>query len=114
MCTSLTTTCISLQAFAAFDKDNTSRIPVLEFRRVLDLFCLKLSDSQWKHIQPKLNITGDRVNYCLFLDNYTMSEQEVGIHSTLIGSKKIIDMCFTNALCSVGFNYQVVIQNKTL
>ncbi|KAL4233424.1 EF-hand calcium-binding domain-containing protein 6 [Mactra antiquata] len=64
------------RAFAAFDKDNSSRIPLPEFRRVLDLFCFKLTDSQWKYIVPKLNCTGDKVNYCLFLDGYTMSEQE--------------------------------------
>lgn len=64
------------RAFGAFDKDHSSRIPLADFRRVLDLFCFKLSDQQWKHIQPKLNITGDKVNYSLFLDSYTMSEQE--------------------------------------
>ncbi|XP_052809717.1 EF-hand calcium-binding domain-containing protein 6-like isoform X2 [Mya arenaria] len=64
------------RAFGAFDKDGCSRIPVSEFRRVVDLFCLKMSDAQWKHIVPKLTITGDKINYCMFLDSFTMSEQE--------------------------------------
>lgn len=64
------------RAFAAFDKDNTSRISLADFRRVLDLFCFKMTDAQWKFILPKLTVTGDKINYCLFLDSYTMSDQE--------------------------------------
>jgi len=67
----------SQQAFGAFDKDGSNRIPVADFRRVIDLFCFKLTDAQWKFISSKLHTSGDKVNYCLFLDNYTMSEQEV-------------------------------------
>ena len=68
------------QAFAAFDKDQTSRIPVADFRRVLDLFCFKMTDSQWKTILPKLQVIGDKVNYAMFLDSYTMTEQEVCVY----------------------------------
>ena len=69
---------ILLQAFGAFDKDHTSRISVQDFRRVLDLFCFKMTDSQWKSVLSKLQMIGDRVNYSMFLDSYTMTEQEVG------------------------------------
>ena len=72
------------QAFAAFDKDQTSRIPVPDFRRVLDLFCFKMTDSQWKSISPKLQMIGDKVNYAMFLDSYTMTEQEVGLLRNIV------------------------------
>ncbi|KAL3881564.1 hypothetical protein ACJMK2_027990 [Sinanodonta woodiana] len=64
------------RAFGAFDKSNTNQIPLMNFRRVLDLFCFKLSEAQWKHILSKLHVVGENVNYVLFLDTYTMSEQE--------------------------------------
>ena len=67
-----------MQAFGAFDKDQSSRISVQDFRRVLDLFCFKMTDSQWKSLLSKLQLIGDKVNYNMFLDSYTISEQEVG------------------------------------
>ena len=66
-----------MQAFGAFDKDQSSRISVQDFRRVLDLFCFKMTDSQWKALLSKLQLIGDKVNYNMFLDSYTISEQEV-------------------------------------
>ena len=69
-----------MQAFGAFDKDQSSRISVQDFRRVLDLFCFKMTDSQWKSLLSKLQLIGDKVNYNMFLDSYTISEQEVGAY----------------------------------
>ena len=66
-----------LQAFASFDKQQTNMVTLADFRRVIDIFVFKLTDAQWQYIKTKLQCVDKNVNYILFLENYTMSEQEV-------------------------------------
>ena len=49
-----------------------------DFRRVLDIFAFKLTEPQWRHLQSRLQMVDKSINYVLFLENYAMSDQEVG------------------------------------
>ncbi|XP_036374392.1 EF-hand calcium-binding domain-containing protein 6 [Megalops cyprinoides] len=44
------------KAFSAFDKSGKGTVPALEFRRVLDHFCVRLSDRQLRHLLAKLRV----------------------------------------------------------
>ena len=53
------------------DKDNSGRVKVADFRRVLDSFCFKMTDAQFKSVLNKLRSAGDGdVNYPAFMDAY--------------------------------------------
>ncbi|KAK7503096.1 hypothetical protein BaRGS_00005722 [Batillaria attramentaria] len=63
------------RTLAAIDKEQTGKIPVEEFRRVLDLFCFKLTPNQWRRVKAGLEIGPDNcVNYPAFLNNYVGTE----------------------------------------
>ncbi|XP_054673072.1 LOW QUALITY PROTEIN: EF-hand calcium-binding domain-containing protein 6 [Grus americana] len=58
------------KAFSLFDKDDTGVIKALEFRQVLDHFCFKLSDKQFRHLLKNLNLCEDfTVDWKVFLKN---------------------------------------------
>ncbi|KAG7455922.1 hypothetical protein MATL_G00246150 [Megalops atlanticus] len=44
------------KAFSAFDKSGKGTVSALEFRRVLDHFCVRLSDRQLRHLLAKLRV----------------------------------------------------------
>ncbi|KAM6290393.1 LOW QUALITY PROTEIN: EF-hand calcium-binding domain-containing protein 6 [Porphyrio hochstetteri] len=66
------------KAFSLFDKD-TGAIKALEFRQVLDHFCFKLSDKQFRHLLKCLNLCEDfTVDWKVFLksiDNLVETEE---------------------------------------
>ncbi|XP_046566155.1 EF-hand calcium-binding domain-containing protein 6-like [Haliotis rubra] len=64
------------RAFAAFDKHDKGKISVQDFRRVLDLFCFKMSEPQWKHLKSKLRLVDNMVDYTTFLGQYGNTEQQ--------------------------------------
>ena len=69
---------LSLQAFGAFDKDKRGRISAPELRRVLDNFCFKLTDKQFKHLMTKIRVNSDlTVSYIAFLEEFSTNENEV-------------------------------------
>ncbi|KAM9245559.1 LOW QUALITY PROTEIN: EF-hand calcium-binding domain-containing protein 6 [Leptosomus discolor] len=58
------------KAFSLFDKEDTGVIKALEFRQVLDHFCFKLSDKQFRHLLKNLNLCEDfTVDWKVFLKN---------------------------------------------
>ncbi|XP_062424890.1 EF-hand calcium-binding domain-containing protein 6 [Rhea pennata] len=73
------------KAFSIFDKEDTGVIKTLEFRQVLDHFCFKLSDEQFKHLLKKLKLCEDlTVNWKIFLENIEFhSETKEGQKVTL-------------------------------
>ncbi|XP_063052437.1 EF-hand calcium-binding domain-containing protein 6 [Engraulis encrasicolus] len=61
------------KAFSAFDKEDRGLLSSPEFRRVLDHFCLKLTDRQFSHLLIKLNSQLQEegmVNWKQFLDTF--------------------------------------------
>ena len=66
------------QAFGAFDKDKRGRLSPGDFRRVLDHFCFKMTDKQFKSLMTKLRVNSDlTISYPAFLDEFSANEQEV-------------------------------------
>lgn len=61
-----------LQAFSAFDQDRTGTVRALEFRQVLESFCARLSDKQYRHLLTKLDLDCDSstVNWKDFLNKF--------------------------------------------
>ncbi|XP_064369485.1 EF-hand calcium-binding domain-containing protein 6 [Dromaius novaehollandiae] len=68
------------KAFSLFDKEDTGVIKTLEFRQVLDHFCFKLSDKQFRHLLKNLKLREElTVNWKIFLKNINLhSETEEG------------------------------------
>ncbi|XP_071791136.1 EF-hand calcium-binding domain-containing protein 6-like [Asterias amurensis] len=65
-------------AFGAFDKDKRGRISAPELRRVLDNFCFKLTDKQFKHLMTKIRVNSDlTVSYMAFLEEFSTNENEI-------------------------------------
>jgi Ca2+-binding EF-hand superfamily protein len=61
--------------FVAFDKEETGRVNASEFRRVLDNFCFKMTDEQFKGLMNKIKVEGDNmVDYEAFLSTFTLGE----------------------------------------
>ncbi|XP_076466442.1 EF-hand calcium-binding domain-containing protein 6-like [Babylonia areolata] len=61
---------------AAIDKDQMGRIRVEELRRVLDLYCFRLTSDQWRKVKAGLSIGPDNyVDYTVFLRNFVGTEQ---------------------------------------
>ncbi|KAG6923920.1 EF-hand calcium binding domain 6, partial [Chelydra serpentina] len=61
------------KAFSLFDKEGTGAVKALEFRQVLDHFCFKLSDKQFKHLLKKLRIYENHtVDWKFFLKNINL------------------------------------------
>ncbi|EMP33996.1 EF-hand calcium-binding domain-containing protein 6, partial [Chelonia mydas] len=61
------------KAFSLFDKEGTGTVKALEFRQVLDHFCFKLSDRQFRHLLKKLRIYENHtVDWKFFLKNINL------------------------------------------
>lgn len=66
-------------AFRAFDRHHTGVVKVTEFRRVLDAFCFKLNDTQFRAVLTKCRISqptttnpDKMINWILFLQDFTL------------------------------------------
>ncbi|XP_063969764.1 EF-hand calcium-binding domain-containing protein 6-like isoform X1 [Lytechinus pictus] len=65
-------------AFGAFDKDKRGRLSPGDFRRVLDHFCFKMTDKQFKSLMSKLRVNSDlTISYPAFLEEFSANEQEL-------------------------------------
>ncbi|XP_022111865.1 EF-hand calcium-binding domain-containing protein 6-like [Acanthaster planci] len=65
-------------AFGAFDKGKSGRITAPQLRRVLDNFCFKLTDKQFKHLMTKVRLHSDlTLSYLAFLEEFTTNEDEI-------------------------------------
>ncbi|XP_072165535.1 EF-hand calcium-binding domain-containing protein 6-like isoform X2 [Diadema setosum] len=65
-------------AFGAFDKDKRGRLSPGDFRRVLDHFCFKMTNKQFKGLMAKLRVNSDlSVSYPAFLEEFSANEQEL-------------------------------------
>ena len=81
------------QAFQAFDRDYTGRIKCTDFRRVLDNFCFKLTNKQFKEVTIVLSVFSDgSVDYFAFLDNFTGSTITVSTIVRIAGSSNYVLM----------------------
>nr|XP_029133365.1 EF-hand calcium-binding domain-containing protein 6 [Labrus bergylta] len=60
------------KAFSAFDRGRTGTLTALEFRQVLESFCARLSDKQFRHILTTLELDGESctVNWKDFLNKF--------------------------------------------
>ncbi|XP_056373356.1 EF-hand calcium-binding domain-containing protein 6 [Hyla sarda] len=59
------------KAFCAFDKDDTGTIKPLELHRILDSFCFKLTDKQFKYVLSKLALNeNNTIDWKSFLHNF--------------------------------------------
>lgn len=60
------------KAFSAFDKDDTGTIKPLELHRILDSFCFKLTDKQFKCVLSKLALKeNNTIDWKSFLHNFS-------------------------------------------
>ncbi|MBN3295292.1 EFCB6 protein, partial [Amia calva] len=65
------------KAFAAFDKSGSGAVPTLEFRQVLDNFCVKLSDRQFRYLLSKVKLNEDRtIDWKDFLNSFNFLNHE--------------------------------------
>ncbi|XP_076154681.1 EF-hand calcium-binding domain-containing protein 6 [Alosa pseudoharengus] len=66
------------KAFSAFDKTGRGVVSLLEFRRVLDHFCFRLSDRQFNHLLMKLvrQEGNSMVNWRQFLETFQFNREE--------------------------------------
>ncbi len=72
--------CFVFKAFSAFDKTGDGVIPQTEFRQVLDHFCMRLSEVQFKKLLSELRINeGEEimVDWKEFLHVFNLHKQEV-------------------------------------
>ncbi|KAM4615606.1 EF-hand calcium-binding domain-containing protein 6-like [Polymixia lowei] len=60
------------KAFSTFDPCGTGTIRALEFRRVLESFCARLSDNQYRHLLNKLELNREHqtINWKDFLNKF--------------------------------------------
>ncbi|EDV26886.1 uncharacterized protein TRIADDRAFT_54259 [Trichoplax adhaerens] len=65
------------RALEAFDVDENERIGVKRFRRVLENFCFRLTDPQFKHVLRRLNVSGDLVPYREAISTLSKSDEEL-------------------------------------
>ncbi|XP_043083506.1 EF-hand calcium-binding domain-containing protein 6 [Puntigrus tetrazona] len=83
------------KAFSAFDKTGDGMIPQTEFRQVLDHFCMRLSDAQFRKLLSELRINGEEeimVDWKEFLQVFNLHNQETADEWL----KKIHKMRFPN------------------
>ncbi|XP_070545178.1 EF-hand calcium-binding domain-containing protein 6-like isoform X2 [Ptychodera flava] len=65
-------------AFNSFDRDHRGRLTAGEFRRVLDHFCFKLSDKQFKLLMTKVKVYPDlMIDWPQFLEDFSSDERTV-------------------------------------
>ncbi|XP_028814200.1 EF-hand calcium-binding domain-containing protein 6 isoform X2 [Denticeps clupeoides] len=70
------------KAFVVFDKTKDGAISLPEFRRVLDSFCIKMSDLQFKHLLVMLGVKegeGSVVNWKEFLHDFHLNQEETSL-----------------------------------
>ncbi|XP_023929939.1 EF-hand calcium-binding domain-containing protein 6 [Lingula anatina] len=68
---------VLISAFTAFDKDKTGVIGTADFRRVLDNFCFKMTDAQYRHLMSRMSAQGDNtVSYPDFMDYFKQDTQQ--------------------------------------
>uniref|UniRef100_A0A8C8SZL0 EF-hand domain-containing protein n=1 Tax=Pelusios castaneus TaxID=367368 RepID=A0A8C8SZL0_9SAUR len=61
------------KAFSLFDKEGTGTVTALEFHQVLDHFCFKLSDKQFRHLLKKQRLYENHtVDWKFFLKNINL------------------------------------------
>ncbi|XP_069619468.1 EF-hand calcium-binding domain-containing protein 6 isoform X1 [Ranitomeya imitator] len=67
------------KAFSSFDKDDTGTIKPSQLHRILDSFCFKLTDKQFKYVLSKLASSGsDTIDWRSFLHNFpTFTDEPV-------------------------------------
>ncbi|XP_029016114.1 EF-hand calcium-binding domain-containing protein 6 [Betta splendens] len=67
------------KAFSAFDQNGKGTVTVLEFRRVLDSFCARLSEKQYRHLLTKLELDCENstVNWKDFLKKFKISDKNL-------------------------------------
>ncbi|XP_042258777.1 EF-hand calcium-binding domain-containing protein 6 isoform X2 [Thunnus maccoyii] len=60
------------KAFSAFDQSSTGTVKALDFRQVLENFCARLSDKQYRHMLTKLELNSENctVNWKDFLNKF--------------------------------------------
>ncbi|XP_059181453.1 EF-hand calcium-binding domain-containing protein 6 [Centropristis striata] len=60
------------KAFLAFDQGNTGTVKALKFRQVLEIFCARLSDKQYRYMLTKLQLDRENctVNWRDFLNKF--------------------------------------------
>ncbi|CAH2278349.1 EF-hand calcium-binding domain-containing 6 [Pelobates cultripes] len=64
-------------ACSLFDKDDTGTITVFELRRILDSFCFKLTEKQFKYLVSKLMLGDDHtIDWQAFLHHFPASSDE--------------------------------------
>ncbi|XP_056595145.1 EF-hand calcium-binding domain-containing protein 6 [Triplophysa dalaica] len=86
---------ILYKAFAAFDKTRDGMLPQVEFRQVLNHFCVRLSDMQFRKLLCKLGLSeGEEilVDWREFLEVFNLHKQETADEWL----KKIQKMRFPN------------------
>lgn len=68
-----------LQAFSAFDPKGTGMVKALDFRQVLNNFCGRLSDKQYRFLLTKLELdsTSCLINWRNFLDKFQSQNASV-------------------------------------
>ncbi|XP_053575675.1 EF-hand calcium-binding domain-containing protein 6 [Bombina bombina] len=60
------------KAFSTYDKDDTGTIKTFELHQVLDSFCFKLTDKQFKYMLSKLAVNDDQtIDWKIFLYNFS-------------------------------------------
>ncbi len=63
---------LHFQALQAFDRECTGKVTCSDFRRVLDNFCFKLSDDQFKELAQHMTLDeAGKLLYAAFLDTFT-------------------------------------------
>ncbi|XP_070189620.1 EF-hand calcium-binding domain-containing protein 6-like [Littorina saxatilis] len=63
------------RTLAAIDKGETGRVLVDELRRILDLYCFRMTTDQWRRVKARMSIGPDNcVDYASFLRNYIGNE----------------------------------------
>nr|XP_029486133.1 EF-hand calcium-binding domain-containing protein 6 isoform X2 [Oncorhynchus nerka] len=84
------------KAFSAFDRSGNGTVTPLEFRRVLDHFCARLSDPQFRFLldRMKLNWENHTVYWRDFLNQFNLCN---------------LDVCDWVCVCVVGCPYSVFI-----
>lgn len=67
------------QAFSAFDQHGTGAVRALDFRQVLECFCARLSDKQYRYMLTKLQLDGEKctVNWKDFLSTLQSQSPQV-------------------------------------
>ena len=86
-----------MQAFQAFDKDSTGRIHTTDLRRLLDNFCFKMTNAQFKKFAATLPTNEEGlVDYAGMLDDIRgpTSDMGVSVPATLLYQDQLLSGAF--------------------